>query len=60
MGTHEDTVRTLETELGLVEQGFRGLTAEQWATPTRLRPLDEAKPPGPCSSWPGTSTSPSA
>jgi len=45
MGTHEDTVRTLETELGLVEQGFRGLTAEQWATPTRLRPLDEAKPP---------------
>ena len=45
MGTHEDTVRTLETELGLVEQGFRGLTAEQWATPTRLRPLDETKPP---------------
>jgi hypothetical protein len=29
MGTHEDTVRSLETELGLVEQGFRGLTAEQ-------------------------------
>jgi len=45
MGTHEDTVRTLETELRLVEQGFRGLTGEQWATPTKLRPLDEAQPP---------------
>jgi hypothetical protein len=45
MGTHEDTVRTLETELGLVEQGFRGLTAEQWATPTRLVPVDGARPP---------------
>jgi Mycothiol maleylpyruvate isomerase N-terminal domain len=44
MGTHEDTVGILETELGLVEQSFRGLTAEQWATPTKLRPLDEAKP----------------
>jgi hypothetical protein len=45
MGSHEDTVRTLEVELGQVEQAFRGLGEEQWATPTKLRPLDEAKPP---------------
>jgi hypothetical protein len=44
MGSHEDTVDTLEVELGQVEQGFRSLTAEQWATPTKLRPLDETKP----------------
>jgi hypothetical protein len=44
MGSHEDTVRTLEAELAQVEQAFRGLTDEQWATPTKLRPLDEAKP----------------
>ena len=44
MGSHEDTVRTLETELAQVEQAFRGLTDEQWATPTKLRPLDQAKP----------------
>jgi hypothetical protein len=45
MGSHEDTVRTLEAELALVEQAFRGLTDEQWATPTKLRPFDETKPP---------------
>jgi uncharacterized protein (TIGR03083 family) len=44
MGSHEDTVNTLEVELGRVEQGFRSLTADQWATPTKLRPLDETKP----------------
>src|SRR4029453_3205845 len=44
MGSHEDTVDTLEVELGQVEGGFRSLTADQWATPTKLRPLDEAKP----------------
>ena len=60
MGAHEDTVRTLEAELRLVEQAFRGLTAEQWRTPTKLLPVDDAQPPGPCSSWPATSTSPSA
>jgi hypothetical protein len=42
---HEDTVRILETELGQVEQAFRGLSAEQWQTPTKLLPVDEAKPP---------------
>jgi hypothetical protein len=45
MGTHEDTVRTLGTELRLVEQGFRGLSGEQWTTPSKLRPLDETQPP---------------
>ena len=45
MGAHEDTVRILETELGQVEQAFRGLSATQWQTPTRLLPVDEAKPP---------------
>ena len=49
MGSHEDTVRTLEAELALVERAFRGLTDEQWATPTKLRPLDESKPR---TSWP--------
>jgi hypothetical protein len=45
MGAHEDTVRTLEAELRLVEQAFRGLTAEQWRTPTKLLPVDDAQPP---------------
>jgi hypothetical protein len=45
MGAHEDTVRILETELGQVEQAFRGLSATQWQTPTKLLPVDEAKPP---------------
>src|SRR4029453_14759685 len=44
MGSHEDTVDTLEVELGQVEGGFRSLTADEWATPTKLRPLDETKP----------------
>jgi hypothetical protein len=45
MGSYEDTVRILEVELAQVEQGFRGLTEAEWATPTKLRPLDETKPP---------------
>jgi len=45
MGSYEDTVRILEVELGQVEQGFRGLADADWATPTKLRPLDETKPP---------------
>jgi hypothetical protein len=57
MGDHEDTVRILEVELGQVEQAFRGLSEEDWRAPTKLRPLDETKPPGRCSSWPATSTS---
>jgi hypothetical protein len=45
MGSYEENVRTLEVELGQVEQAFRGLTDAEWATPTKLRPLDESKPP---------------
>ena len=44
MGSYEDAVRTLAVELGRVEQGFRDLTDEQWRTPTKLQPLDEAQP----------------
>jgi Mycothiol maleylpyruvate isomerase N-terminal domain len=44
MGSYEDTVRTLEVELGRVEQAFRDLSDEQWQTPTRLQPLDETQP----------------
>jgi hypothetical protein len=44
MGAYEDDVRTLEVELRGVEQAFRELTDEQWQAPTKLRPLDEAKP----------------
>ena len=44
MGSYEDTVRTLEVELGRVEQAFRGLGDAEWATPTKLRPLDETRP----------------
>jgi hypothetical protein len=44
MGSYEDAVRTLEVELGRVEQAFRELTDAQWQTPTKLRPLDESQP----------------
>jgi hypothetical protein len=44
MGAYEDAVRTLEVELGRVEQAFRDLSAEQWRTPTKLQPLDDAQP----------------
>jgi transcriptional regulator of nitric oxide reductase len=41
MGSYEDTVRTLEVELGQVEQAFRGLTdalgREPMATPRGSR-----------------------
>ena len=45
MGDHEDTVRILEAELGQVERAFRGLSGQDWRAPTKLRPLDETKPP---------------
>src|SRR6266487_6305575 len=44
MGSYDDAVRTLEAELGGVEEAFRNLTDEDWRTPTRLRPLDETQP----------------
>jgi hypothetical protein len=64
MGDYEDTVRILEVELGQVEGAFRGLAEEDWRAPTKLRPLDETKPPWtlfelaghptwPATTWPG-------
>jgi hypothetical protein len=44
MGSYEDAVATLEKELGGVERAFRALSADQWRTPTLLRPLDESQP----------------
>jgi hypothetical protein len=44
MGSYEDAVATLEMELGGVERAFRALSADQWRTPTLLRPLDESQP----------------
>jgi Mycothiol maleylpyruvate isomerase N-terminal domain len=44
MGSYQDAIATLEAELGGVERAFRELSAEQWRTPTLLRPLDESKP----------------
>src|SRR5512132_2379958 len=44
MASYEDNVRTLEVELGRVEQTFRDLSDEQWQAPTNLRSLDETKP----------------
>lgn len=44
MGSYEDAVRILEVELRGVEQAFRDLTPEQWRTPTKLQPLDDAQP----------------
>src|SRR4030095_8677766 len=45
MGDYEDTVRILEVELGQVEQAFPALSHVDWRTPTKRRPLDEAKAP---------------
>jgi hypothetical protein len=45
MGSYEDAVHTLEVELRGVEQAFRDLTPEQWQTPTKLQPLDDAQRP---------------
>ena len=40
MDNYTLAVNTLEVELAGVEDVFHSLTAEQWATPTRLEPLD--------------------
>jgi hypothetical protein len=44
MGSYEDDVRTLEVELGRLEETFGDLSDEQWQAPTKLRPLDETQP----------------
>jgi hypothetical protein len=44
MGSYETAIDILDIELAGVEEVFRGLTGEQWATPTLLRPVDESAP----------------
>ena len=43
MGSYEDAVDTLETELKGVEGVFAGLSPDHWALPTKLIPLDVEK-----------------
>ena len=45
MSDYDADVRTLETELGRVEEVFSGLTESDWRRPTLLQPLDESLPP---------------
>jgi hypothetical protein len=45
MGEYKRAVDVLEAELRGVEETFRALTAQQWATPTLLRPVDETRTP---------------
>ena len=45
MSDYDADVRTLETELGRVEEAFAGLTESDWRRPTLLQPLDESLPP---------------
>jgi mycothiol maleylpyruvate isomerase-like protein len=42
--TFDDDVRLLESELTTIEQNFRGLSADDWRSPTRLVPLDDSRP----------------
>ena len=44
MGTYEESIGILEKELAGVEAVFAGLTPDEWAMPTKLRPLDESLP----------------
>ncbi len=44
MGDYEATVNTLAQELSRVEQVFRKLSAQEWARPTRLVPVDPELP----------------
>ena len=41
---YKESVDVLETELGVVLDGFRRLSPDDWATPTRLVPLDASLP----------------
>jgi uncharacterized protein (TIGR03083 family) len=44
VGDYESSVAVLADELNRVEEVFRQLTAEEWARPTRLVPVDAALP----------------
>jgi Mycothiol maleylpyruvate isomerase N-terminal domain len=43
--SYDDVLRLLEAELAVVADGFERLAPEQWRTPTRLLPLDQALQP---------------
>jgi hypothetical protein len=43
MGSYEEAVDTLEEELAQLQSVFDGLTGDEWATPTKLEPLDPAQ-----------------
>jgi hypothetical protein len=43
MGSYEEAVDTLEAELAQLQSVFDGLTGDEWATPTKLEPLDPAQ-----------------
>jgi hypothetical protein len=45
MGEYERAIDVLEVELRGVEETFRALTAQQWSTPTLLRPVDDKLTP---------------
>lgn len=44
MNSYFECVDVLERELERVLDGFRGVTGDQWSTPTKLTPLDPALP----------------
>jgi len=43
-GSYERDVDTLERELGIIEDTFRGLSDEDWGTRTLLQPIDPELP----------------
>jgi hypothetical protein len=43
--TYDDLVDLLAAELDVVADGFVRLSIEEWATPTRLRPVEPGRPP---------------
>jgi hypothetical protein len=45
MGSYEDAIDILETELTGVEGVFNGLSPEEWAMPTKLVPVDPDQKP---------------
>jgi hypothetical protein len=45
VGTYEQAIDVLDTELRGVLEAFRSLTDDQWKTPTLLRPVDVELPP---------------
>lgn len=45
MGSYEDAIDILETELNGVHATFSDLSAEEWALPTKLVPFDPAQKP---------------